>query len=96
MKSFVVATLATVLIAGVAGCQSSESARNVSFEKISGDLTPELAGLVDRPVDIDRHTAVMSNMNMRMFWDDVSRALYIDHPSRLSPHPIIYTSGNPR
>ncbi|MHC4415875.1 MAG: hypothetical protein ACYS0G_11385 [Planctomycetota bacterium] len=94
MKIF---ALLTVLAAGaalIAGCDTTQD--EVSYDAIRNDLTPELAGLVDRPDDIDRHIAVMGNANMRMFWDDVSRLWYIDHPSRLSPYPIVYTSGHPR
>ena len=29
-------------------------------------------------------------------FDDLGRAFYTDHPSRLSPYPVTYTSGNPR
>ena len=77
------------------GCSSS-SPYDVSFDAISGNLTPELQGLTDRPVDNERNVAVANNQNWRMFSDDLGRALYIDHPSRLSPYPITYTSGNPR
>ena len=42
------------------------------------------------------HYAYMKNTNLRGFWDDVERALHLDHPSRLSPWPIVGVSGNPR
>ena len=79
----------------LAGCGSSNPSQ-VSFGAISSNLTPELQGLTDRPVDNERNVAVANNQNWRMFSDDLGRALYIDHPSRLSPYPITYTSGNPR
>ena len=67
-----------------------------SYGAISGDLTPELRGTAERPIDIDRHYAVMRNNNYRMAADDWIRMWYLDHPSRLSPFPITYTSGQPR
>ncbi len=88
-------TLGAFAAAVLVGCSSS-SPHNVSFGAISGNLTPELEGLTDRPVDNKRNVAVTNNMNWRMFSDDLGRALYVDHPSRLSPYPITYTSGNPR
>ena len=82
-----------LLIGLTAGCTSTD---DLSFASIRHNLSPELAGAADRPDDIDRHTAVMMDLNMRSFWDDVTRVWHIDHPSRLSPYPIINTSGNPR
>ncbi len=88
-------TLAILGGAVLAGCGGS-NANNVSFGAISGDLTPELQGLTDRPVDDERNVAVANNQNGRMFADDLGRVFYTDHPSRLAPYPITYTSGNPR
>ena len=78
------------------GCSSSSSPYDVSFDAIRRDLTPELRAMTDRPVDEQRNMAVANNQNVRMFNDDIGRAFYTDHPSRLSPYPITYTSGNPR
>ncbi len=88
-------TLGALAAAVLVGCSSS-SPYDVSFGAISGNLTPELEGMTDRPIDNERNVAVANNQNWRMFSDDLGRALYIDHPSRLSPYPITYTSGNPR
>ena len=52
--------------------------------------------MTDRLVDEQRNMAVAFNQNDRMFYDDLGRAFYTDHPTRLSPYPITYTSGNPR
>ena len=92
----VTSVVAGVLIAVglLGGCASDPN--DVSYKAIRGNLSPELAGAADRPDDIDRHMAVMSDLNMRSFWDDMTRTFYIDQPSRLSPYPIRYTSGNPR
>ncbi len=88
-------TLGALGAAVLVGCSSS-SHPDVSFDAIRGNLTPELQGLTDRPVDDERNLAVTNNMNLRLMNDDLGRALYTDHPSRLSPYPITSTSGNPR
>jgi len=88
----------TVLAGSVsllAGCQGS-GIDDVSYAAISGNLTPELAGLVERPIDVDRNLSITNNQNWRMFSDDWGRVFYTDHPSRLSPMPVVSTSGNPR
>lgn len=61
------------------------------------DLSPELLTTTERPVDVfDVNMAVTNNQNWHMMWDDLGRVFYTDHPSRLSPLPILYTSGRPR
>ncbi len=80
------------VLLGLAGCQTDP----LSYHAIMSDLTPELQGLVERPIDVDRNLASTNNQNLRMMSDDIGRVLYTDHPSLLSPMPIIYTSGNPR
>ena len=87
-----VVTGSLLLVGLLGGCAQDD----VSFRSIRFNLSPELASTADRPDDIERHLAVMSDLNMRSFWDDVQRVWYVDHPSRLSPYPIISTSGNPR
>ncbi len=88
VKLFVIAVCLIV----VSGCGSS---RSTDFDSLRKNLTPELQGLTDRPVDNQRNFAVRENQNWRMFSDDLNRALFLDHPSRLSPYPILYTNGNP-
>ncbi len=79
------------------GCSSSPSSPyDVSFSAIRGNLSPELRGMTDRPVDDQRNLSVAYDQNERMLFDDLGRAFYTDHPSRLSPYPVTYTSGNPR
>ncbi len=78
---------------GLAGCQTADP---LSYHAIKSDLTPELQGLVERPIDVDRNLASTNNQNLRLMWDDIGRTLYTDHPSMLSPMPVINTSGNPR
>ncbi len=88
-------TLGSAVLAAttLVGCNSTD---DVSTNSILSNLTPELMGLDERPVDIKSHMAVTGNVDLRLFWGDLGRATYIDHPSRLSPYPIVYTSGQPR
>ena len=78
------------------GCSSPSSPYDVSFDAVRGDLTPELQAMTDRPVDEQRNIAVANNQNWRMLFDDLGRAVYTDHPTRLSPYPVTYSSGTPR
>ena len=84
--------LALVLLA--AGCASDP--QDVSYSAIAGNLSPELRGSTERPVDTNRNISATSDMNARLFWDDLGRTFYTDQPSRLSPLPITGTSGVPR
>ncbi len=88
-------TLLAAIAGCIAGCQTSNP-DDVSYSAISGNLTPELKGTAERPVDIDSHMAYWGDSNLRMLSDDLGRVFYTDHPSRLSPFPIVYTSGMPR
>jgi hypothetical protein len=86
----VLAVMATV---AVVGCSSEE---NVSFKAIAARPAPEMSSTAHRSVDLDKNYAYMRNTNYRGFWDDLRRMIYIDNPSRLSPYPIVDTSGSPR
>lgn len=85
--------VAATIAAGI-GCASDPTATD--FKSIKNDLTPELTNIAERDVDIERNLATTSNQNLRMFWNDVGRAWYVDRPSILSPYFIIPTSGQPR
>ncbi len=50
--------------------------------------TPELTELARTPDDVSNSFAIMSNMNWRMFREDIGRTLYTDRPSHLSRAPI--------
>jgi hypothetical protein len=78
------------------GCGDKEPSSEKMFYSIAGDLTPELSGTVERPVDVDKNLALQQNLNWRMASDDMGRVFYTDHPSRLSPFPITSLSGMPR
>ncbi len=69
---------------------------NVSFDYIKGHVSPELDGLTERPVDIQRNLAVNEDQTLRMFWADLGRTWLMDQPSMLSPYYIISTNGQPR
>lgn len=90
-------TIGAIMLFGVStslllmpGCSGT------SHKAITRKLTPELRGLSMRPVDAHNATAITNNQNWRMFSDDLARTFYTDHPTRLSPYPITYTSGQPR
>ncbi len=79
------------LLIVLAGC----SIHDVDPDSINRNLTPELQTLNERPVDVDRHIWYTQNVNGRLFWEDLGRAFYYDHPSRLSPVDIPAVSGKP-
>lgn len=85
------ALTACVLFAG--GCKSKQD--HYSYRAISKNLTPELQGISERPLDVDRNIAVVENVNWRLFWGDLGRVWYMDRPSILSPFPTVSTSGQP-
>ena len=87
--------IAVFTIAGamLTGCESS--ATKTSLGSILDDPTPELRGIHERPVDVYRNMAVVNNANLRMLSNDLGRTFYTNHPSRLSPYPIMSLNGNP-
>ena len=91
-------TAITAAVVLLAGCKSinPDSVGNVSYKAIAGNPTPELQGLSERPIDIDRNIWMTANQNWRMMYGDLGRFLYFDHPSTLSPYPIEITGGQPR
>jgi hypothetical protein len=95
MKLALPLTALTLSIVALVGCQADD-ASELSYKAISHDLTPELRGLEQRPIDIDAHLAYYMNANWRSLSDDLGRVWYTDHPSRLTPFPMTYTSGQPR
>ena len=87
--------IAVFTIAGamLTGCESSS--RQVSLGSILADPTPELQGLYERPVDVYRNFAIVKNANLRLLSDDLGRTFYTNHPSRLTPYPVMSLTGNP-
>jgi len=80
--------------AALGGC--GYDPENVSFDYIKGNLTPEMDGLSERDVDIQRSLAVNTDQTLRMFWRDVGVVTLFDQPSMLSPYYVISTNGQPR
>ena len=66
------------------------------YSSIAANPTPELINESQRDIDIMRNEMVMDNIQERMLNGDIRRFWLRDHPSRLSPFPITYTSGMPR
>jgi len=95
MKSSIALTVLAVLAAALAGCHSNK-AEPTTFGSVSWNPTPDVQTLDERPIDIDAHIAAANDHDLRNFSHDLGRVFYTDHPSRLSPFPITYTSGQPR
>ena len=68
---------------------------DVSFDAIKSNPTPNLTGMNERDVDVQRNLAVNANQTTRMFWSDFGRMWLADQPSPLSPYPTVNTTGNP-
>ena len=88
-----IALLGAATLVSLTGCKSGHD--YYSYNAIMSDLTPELQGVAERPVDIDTNIAVVENVNWRLFWGDLGRIWYMDRPSILSPFPTVSTSGQP-
>ncbi|MBC8202841.1 MAG: hypothetical protein H8E91_03340 [Planctomycetes bacterium] len=58
------------------------------------DVTPEMSTLSQTYNDVDIDLAMVDNQNNRMFEDDLGRVWYTNRPSRLSPLPVVNTTGN--
>ena len=77
------------------GSAADNSRIHASLGSILGDLTPELQGLHERPVDVYRNLAIVKNAHLRLLSDDLGRTFYTNHPSRLTPYPVMSLTGNP-
>ena len=79
MKTALSVTVACVAAVCLGGCYNN--------------VAPEMKGLslTKREVKLDRKVAM--NQNTRMISDDLAHTFLLDHPSRLSPYPVTYTSG---
>ena len=94
MLSLTFAVCALTATTALVGC-STASSDDVSLGAVTSNMTPELRTLNQRPVDVKRHMAYTKNVNSRMFWEDLGRFFYTDHPSRLNPIEIVSVSGKP-
>lgn len=82
MKTVLSVAAASIVLASLSGCY--------------GKYTPELEGLAHTPQEFKNMRKVSMNQNVRAMNDEISRALLLDNPSRLSPWPVVDTSGMPR
>lgn len=82
-----------------AGCTTQArygtSQMSASYERLFADLTPELQGSHERPIDVTRNVAIVNNLNLRLLSDDLGKVFYTSHPSRLTPFPAMSFTGNP-
>ena len=92
----------TITGAMLTGCETSarhgaayNSQSQYGLSAILADLTPELQGYQERPVDVKRNLTIVNNANLRGLSDDLGRTFYTNHPSRLTPYPVMSLSGNP-
>lgn len=95
MRSRIAGSVVLVaLAAGLTGC--GYDINDVSYDNIVKNITPELAGSFQRQWDEDFNVALNNSHDLRLMSDEITRMWYLDHPSRLSPLPVMYTSGMPR
>jgi len=73
------------------GCSSGDPI----FDSIKSNPSPELVGVANRNVDIERNMAVVGDQNLRMLTNDLNRMFLFDSPSYLSPWNIVSTTGQP-
>ena len=90
----VMLSIATLLLAGC-GHGAKADSDDVRYGAILTNLTPELAGLATTQNNNRGNSAVVGNINMRLFVDDWNRIWLMDRPSALSPYPTVSTSRDP-
>ncbi len=81
-----------VSLASLAGClllgACMATTKDPNYGSVRYNLTPDLATLDKRPIDVDRDTGLTFNENRRMLTEDFLRAGLYDRPSRLSAYPV--------
>ena len=77
----------------IVGCAADPN--KTDLKSITSNLTPELQGTSERPVDVDVNWAMNANQDLRSMWNDLGRFWLTDKPSALSPYPIQPTGGQP-
>ena len=105
LQRIAVFTIAGAMLTGCTasarhGASAADNSRTytrtyVSLGSILADPTPELQGLYERPVDVYRNFAIVNNVNLRLLSNDLGRTFYTNHPSRLTPYPVMSLTGNP-
>jgi len=96
MSRLVAGLIAGTAICLAAGCAPKADLDDVSYRAISRNITPEVMGMTERPIDIDRNIRMSWNQDLRAMWGDLGRMWMTEGPSGLSPHRTIATSGQPR
>ncbi|MBU6413585.1 MAG: hypothetical protein KGS45_08925 [Planctomycetes bacterium] len=84
----VVGMLALVAAAVVAGGCSSNSKSEELAREYHWNLSPELATLHERPIDIENRMSITTDENLRMLTEDWGRLWLMERQSRLSPRPV--------
>jgi len=65
-------------------------------QKIMTDITPSMKTLSQTHTEVQMDLDVTENQNLRMAEEDLGRVWYTNRPSRLSPFPVVNTTGNPQ
>ena len=60
------------------------------------NITPSMDTLAQTYTDTDVDLSVTDNKNLRMAQEDLGRVWYTNRPSRLTPYPVVNTTGNPQ
>lgn len=87
--------IALIALTGALLTGCTASSQHGSSARLYSNLTPELSGTHERPIDVTRNIAIVNNVNLRMLSDDLGKVFYTSHPSRLSPFPPLSFTGNP-
>lgn len=73
---------AAAALALLSGCSSNTAAGRDS--KVRSNLTPELATLSQRPIEVDNRQTLTFDENLRMANEDLIHMWLLDRPSRLN------------
>lgn len=83
IRAAAVLSLSTAAVL-LTGCSGSGDSRH---NQIVSNLTPELQGASQRPVEFSSRESVVTNTAARLRWEDGQRALLLDKPSALQNRP---------
>lgn len=89
MRTSAALLLASLALATLSGCMTNQSSSAAADRaRITRNITPELLTLNETHLQAENRVLLTFNTNMRMYWSDWSRVLYIDRPSRLTNAPM--------
>lgn len=86
-RALLAGSLALLGLTATVGVGCSDYSHQIASD-VRADPSPELQTLWERPVDVDNHLAITRNENFRMMWEDLGRAMLLDHPSRMTWEPM--------